>query len=123
MISGVMRLADRKARAIMTPRGEVEWIDINADAETAMETLRNTEHTRLPAGDGSIEQLLGVINTRELLTAELSGKPLNLRDYLRPAPVVLDFIDALDVLETLREAEVPMALVHDEYGSFEGLIT
>jgi len=123
MISGVMRLADRKARAIMTPRGEVEWIDINADADTAMETLRNTEHTRLPAGDGSIEQLLGVINTRELLTAELSGKPLNLRDYLRPAPVVLDFIDALDVLETLREAEVPMALVHDEYGSFEGLIT
>jgi len=123
MISGVMRLADRKARAIMTPRGEVEWIDINADAEAAMETLRNTEHTRLPAGDGSIEQLLGVINTRELLTAELSGKPLNLREYLRPAPVVLDFIDALDALETLREAEVPMALVHDEYGSFEGLIT
>lgn len=123
MISGVMRLADRKARAIMTPRGEVEWIDINADLETAMETLRNTVHTRLPAGDGSVEQLLGVINTRELLTAELAGKPLNLRDYLRPAPVVLDFIDALDVLETLRKAELPVALVHDEYGSFEGIIT
>jgi len=123
MIAGVMRLADRKARAIMTPRGEIEWIDINADPETAMETLRNTMHTRLPAGDGSVEQLLGVINTRELLTAELAGKPLNLRDYLKPAPVVLDFIDALDVLETLREAEVPVALVHDEYGSFEGIIT
>src|SRR5690554_5106177 len=53
MISGVMRLADRKARAIMTPRGEIEWIDINADPEAAMETLRNTVHTRLPAGDGS----------------------------------------------------------------------
>jgi len=123
MISGVMRLADRKARAIMTPRGEIEWIDINADPEAAMETLRNTVHTRLPAGDGSVEQLMGVVNTRELLAAELAGKPLNVREYVRPAPVVLDFINALDVLETLREAEVPVALVHDEYGSFEGIIT
>lgn len=123
MISGVMRLADRKARAIMTPRNEVEWIDINADQEKIRETLRNTEHTRLPAGDGTIEQMLGVINTRELLTAELSGKPLNLREHVRQAPVVLDFVDALDVLKTLREAEVPVALVHDEYGSFEGIIT
>ena len=123
MISGVMRLADRKARAIMTPRGEIEWIDINADPEAAMETLRNTVHTRLPAGDGSVEQLMGVVNTRELLAAELAGKPLNVREYVRPAPVVLDFISALDVLETLREAEVPVALVHDEYGSFEGIIT
>src|SRR5690606_13051540 len=110
MISGVMRLADRKARAIMTPRNEVEWIDINADQEKIRETLRNTEHTRLPAGDGTIEQMLGVINTRELLTAELSGKPLNLREHVRQAPVVLDFVDALDVLKTLREAEVPVAL-------------
>jgi putative hemolysin len=123
MIAGVMRLADRKARAIMTPRGEIEWIDINAEPEAAMETLRNTVHTRLPAGDGTVEQLLGVINTRELLAAELSGKPLNLREFVRAAPVVLDFIDALDVLETLRAAEVPVALVHDEYGSFEGIIT
>lgn len=123
MIGGVMRLADRKARAIMTPRGDIEWIDINADPEAAKEVLRKTAHTRLPAGDGSIEQLVGVINTRELLAAELTGKPMNLRDFVRPAPVVLDFINSLDVLKTLREAEVPVALVHDEYGSFEGIIT
>lgn len=123
MISGVMRLADRKAHAIMTPRGEVEWIDVNAGPEAILETLRNTVHTRLPAGDGSIERLLGVINTRDLLSAHLAGEPLDLRDHIRPAPVVLDFIDALDVLKTLREAHTAVALVHDEYGSFEGIIT
>src|SRR5690606_6754652 len=61
--------------------------------------------------------------TRELLTAELGGEPFSLRRYVHSAPIVHDFADALDVLAVLREAEVPMALVHDEYGSFEGIIT
>ncbi len=123
MIGGVMRLADRKARALMTPRGEVDWLDLNADAQTLSETLRNATHSRLPVGEGSEDQLIGVINTRELLAAELAGEGLDLRKYAHQAPIVHDFADALDVLSMLREAKVPMALVHDEYGSFEGIIT
>jgi putative hemolysin len=67
--------------------------------------------------------MLGVIQTRELLAAILSGRPLDIRALVREAPIIPDTLDALDALNVLREAEVPMALVHDEYGHFEGIVT
>lgn len=123
MITGVMRLADRAVRALMTPRMEVDWIDLTAGEEAIRRTLMETQHSRLPAGEGSVDKSIGVVQTRELLAALLSGKALDPRSHVRPAPVVHDVSDALDVLATLREAEVPMALVHDEYGHFEGIVT
>lgn len=123
MIAGVMRLADRKARALMTPRREVDWLDLTADTAEIKKALQESVHTRLPAGEGSLDQLIGVINTRELLNAQIAGKPINLQDYVQQAPIVHDFTDALDVVKVLREAQVPVALVHDEYGAFEGIIT
>ncbi len=123
MITGVMRLADRTVRSTMTPRGEVEWLDITADRAAMRHTLVSTVHTRLPAGEGKVDELVGVVRTRDLLAAMLSRKPFEPRDFVRPAPVVHDNADALDVLATLQKAEVPMALVHDEYGHFEGLVT
>jgi len=123
MITGVMRLADRAVRALMTPRMEVDWIDLSADEEEIRRVLMQTQHSRLPAGEGSVDRTIGVIQTRELLAALLSGKPLDPRQHVRAAPIVHDVADALDVLSTLREAEVPMALVHDEYGHFEGIVT
>ncbi|WEX11183.1 hemolysin family protein [Chelativorans sp. AA-79] len=123
MIAGVMRLADRNARAIMTPRGEVDWLNLNAPAEIIEKTLRETPHTRLPAAEGSADRLVGAVKTRDILVAYLSQETVDPRAFVLPAPIVHDFADALDVLATLRQAEVPMALVHDEYGSFEGIIT
>ncbi|MCR4268253.1 hemolysin family protein [Nitratireductor sp. ZSWI3] len=123
MIAGVMRLADRKARAIMTPRGEVDWLDLSADEDTLARTLKETRHSMLPAGDGSVDELAGVVKLRDLLTADLQGQPLDVRAHVVRAPIVHDFADALDVLSVLREAEMPMALVHDEHGHFEGIIT
>ncbi|WP_159591646.1 hemolysin family protein [Chelativorans xinjiangense] len=123
MISGVMRLADRKARAIMTPRGEVDWVDLSQGRDALAKALRETDHSLLPAGEGSADQLVGVLKVRELLAARLSEEPLDMRAHVHPVPVVHDFADALDVLAALRQAEVPMALVHDEYGSFEGIVT
>jgi putative hemolysin len=123
MIAGVMRLGDRPVRAIMTPRTEVAWLDLNADKATIRNVLTLSQHSRLPAGEGSVENLIGVVQTRALLAALLSRKPFDPRDFVRKAPIVHDNADALDVLATLREAEVPMALVHDEYGAFEGLVT
>jgi putative hemolysin len=123
MISGVMRLADRKAGALMTARGDVDWIDLDAGEESMRKRLMSTEHSRLPAGRGRPDHIVGVVQTRELLSAALAGEPLNMEAHVRPAPAVHENIDALDVLEVLRGADVPMALVHDEYGHFQGLIT
>ncbi|CAN0655801.1 putative hemolysin [Nitratireductor aquimarinus] len=123
MIAGVMRLADRKARAIMTPRGEIDWLDLSAGEEALAANLKTSGHSLLPAGEGSIDEIVGVVKLRDLLASDLAGDPLDIRAHVRPAPVVHDMADALDVLSILREADMPMALVHDEHGHFEGIVT
>ncbi len=123
MISGVLRLGDRAVRAVMTPRTDVEWIDIADDEQTVRERIVAGGHSRLPVGEGSADNILGIIHLRELLPAYMTGETVDLRRFIRQAPVVPDQIDALEALGVLREAAVPMALVHDEYGHFEGLVT
>ena len=123
MISGVMRLSDRPVKGVMTPRTEVDWIDLTAGEDAIREKLVQTQHSRLPAAEGQVDAMVGVVQTRELLAAILERKPLDVAAHVRRAPVVHDNADALDMLETLRTAEVPMALVHDEYGHFEGIVT
>jgi putative hemolysin len=123
MIAGVMRLGDRAVRAVMTPRTEVDWIDIEADEAAIRKQIIETEHTRLPVGQGDVDAMIGVVSSRDVLAALLLGKPLDLRKHLHTAPIVHDQADALDVLATLRESDTPVALVHDEYGHFEGIVT
>ncbi|KAB2912646.1 MAG: HlyC/CorC family transporter [Hyphomicrobiaceae bacterium] len=123
MIAGVLRLGDRPVRGLMTPRTDVDWLDVTADADAIRERILTTTHSRLPAGEGSPDKLIGVVTTRELLALVASGKPLDARAHVRKAPVIPETTDALDTLELLRDAEVPVALVHDEYGDFEGLVT
>lgn len=123
MLSGVMRLADRSVSGLMTPRTDVDWIDITAPQADIKERLITTPHSRLPVGDGSVDKMIGVVQTRELLARLLAGKPFEVRSLVRRAPIIPETTDALDALATLRDAEVPMALIHDEYGNFEGLVT
>jgi putative hemolysin len=123
IISGVVRLADRPVREVMTPRTEVDWLDINLGEEAIREALLLTPHTRLPVGDGSIDTVVGVVQARDLVAALVRGDPLDLAKLMRTAPVLPDQVDAMDALTALRRAEVPMGLVHDEYGHFEGIVT
>ncbi len=123
MISGVLRLGDKAVRGIMTPRTDVDWIDL-ADSESDIrDCLIRTSHSRLPVAEGSPDNVVGIVQARELLAACLSGEPFDIRGYIRMAPFIPDTLDALDALHLLQEAEVPMALVHDEYGHFDGLVT
>lgn len=123
MIAGVMRLGDRAVRAVMTPRTEIDWLNLEWDEATGRKALMETQHSRLPVSEGSVDAMVGVIQTRDVLSALLAGRPFDLRKHVRTAPIVHDQADALDVLSTLKESEVPMALVHDEYGHFEGIVT
>jgi len=123
MISGVMRLADRPVRGVMTPRNQVDWLDADAtDAETRA-ALSKTPHTRLPVAQGSVDDIIGVLQARDVVTALIEGRPLDLRALATVAPVIPDQLDAMDALASLRDAAIPMALVHDEYGHFEGIVT
>ena len=123
IISGVVRLADRPVREVMTPRTEVDWIDLKADGNAVRERLLATPHTRLPVGDGSIENPVGVVQARDIAGALFRGEAIDIERLMRKAAVVPDQIDAMDALAALRTADVPMLFVHDEYGHFEGLVT
>jgi len=123
IISGVVRLADRPTREIMTPRTEVDWIDADADAAAIREFLRQTPHSRIPVAEGAVDNLIGVVQSRDLIAAALEGAPVDLRALMRPVPVIHDRMDAMDALTVLQGSEVPMVFVHDEYGHFDGLVT
>jgi len=123
IISGVVRLADRPVREVMTPRTEVDWLDIGLDDAGIRAKLATTVHTRLPVAQGSVDSVIGVVQARDIVAAAIRGDRLDLNVLMRSAPIVIDQLDAMDALVRLRRAEVPMALIHDEYGHFEGIVT
>ncbi|MBN9082033.1 MAG: DNA-binding protein [Rhizobiales bacterium 62-17] len=123
MITGVLRLGDRHVSAVMTPRTDVEWLDLELDDDEIRTVLANTKHSRLPVGEGSPDRMIGVLQVRELLAPMLTGGRFDPRAHVRKAPEFPDVLDALDALQALRQAEVPMALVHDEHGHFDGIVT
>jgi putative hemolysin len=123
IISGIVRLADRPVREVMTPRTEIDWIDLESTPEEIRQALLETPHSRLPVADGSIENIVGVIQLRDVVAALLEGRPLDLKHLCRTAPVIPDLMDAMDALAVLRNAEVPLALVQDEYGHLDGIVT
>ena len=123
VIAGVVRLADRPVREVMTPRTAVDWIAVDATADEVRDRLLHSLHTRLPVMGGSVDEVLGIVQSRDIVAAQLAGKPIDLQTLLRKAEIVPDQLDAMDALEILRSADVPMLLVHDEYGHFEGIVT
>jgi putative hemolysin len=123
VIAGVVRLADRPVREVMTPRTEIELISVDASPAEVQKTLIESLHTRLPVTGDNADNIIGVVQSRDIVAAQLKGKPLDLLGLMRKAEIVPDQLDAMDALEILRSSEVPMLLVHDEYGHFEGIVT
>jgi putative hemolysin len=123
MISGIVRLADRPVREVMTPRMDIDWIDVNATSDEIRETLLESPHSRIPVADGAIENIVGVIQTRDVMAALLQGRSIDLKQLCLTAPVIPDLMDAMDALAVLRAADVPLALVNDEYGHLDGIVT
>ncbi len=123
MIAGVMRLADRTARGLMTPRMDVEMVDIDDSFDEIREQLQNTSRSRLPVRGEDSDEVIGVLQVRDFFNQLSSRGSVNLREIVRDVPVVSDFSDALDVVEAIRGTPTHMVLVYDEYGHFEGVIT
>ena len=123
MISGIVRLADRPVREVMTPRTEIDWIDIGSTPKEIEAALLETPHSRIPVANGAVENIVGVIQTRDVMAALLQGREIDLMALCRTAPVIPDLMDAMDALAVLRAADVPLALVHDEYGHLDGIVT
>jgi putative hemolysin len=123
MIGRVLRLADRPVRAIMTPRVELVWLDVEDDPAEIARVIKESGHSRFVIGKGSLDDVLGIVHVRSLLDACLAGRMLDLPAAVRPALVLHDNMPVLRALEALRQARVSMALVVDEYGEVEGVVT
>ncbi len=123
MISGVMRLADRPVVAVMTPRNDVDLLDLSAPQDELRKKIANSPHSRLPVHDGNPDELLGILQAKDVLNAVMAGTDGDLRALVKEAPIIPESMDAGEAVEMLKTASVHMALVHDEYGNFVGLIT
>ncbi len=123
MIAGVMRLADRTANALMTPRREVEVVNLAEPLETIRQRLRASRRSRLPVQDGDADSIVGVVLAKDVLEAFAARPRPDIASLVQEAPVVLDRTPALDVLRALRASNAHMTLVFDEYGHFEGIVT
>jgi putative hemolysin len=122
MIAGVLRLGDRNVKVVMTPRHEVDSINLTAGDEAIFAALRESAHSRLPVFDAEGE-VIGVVQAKDLLKVFLAGERPDIRSFIRDAPVIPDSADARDVIFALKDSPIHMGLVHDEYGHFRGLVT
>ena len=123
IMSGIMRLADRPVREMMTPRTELDTIDCRADDAEVRAAIKGSPHSLLPVADGSPDNIIGVVKVKDIMAALLAGRQVQISRLMKKAEVIPDQLDAMDALRLLQQSGVSMALVHDEYGHLEGVVT
>ena len=122
MIAGVMRIADRSARRLMTSRRDIEVLDVGDSWQVVARKFRDSRRTRLPVSDGDPNDVIGVVASVDLLSQSRSSA-FDLRNVMQPAPIIPEAMDAPEVIARLRASPGQMLLVYDEYGHFEGVVT
>ena len=123
MLQRIIRFGDRDATSIMTHRMDVTFLDVNDSLEAMRGKIHRKGHARYPVIDGSVDKVIGVVQSKELLDPALAFQPFDLRDYMRPASVLPDTAKCLHVLEMFKSTTVHLVVVVDEYGSTQGVVT
>jgi putative hemolysin len=123
MISRVLRLGDRPVRAVMTPRMDVDILDMTLSPDDARAFVAASSHSRLPVAEEKDGEVVGIVYAKDLLNAYLKGGVVVVTDHVRPAPVIPDTMDVLEAVSVLKDSPAHFALVHDEYGHFMGIVT
>lgn len=123
MVESVFRLGDRRVSALMTPRIDIVWLNVDAPDEVIRQKITESHFSRFPVCGGSIDQVIGVIKAKEYLAGKLLNPAAPLKDFVKQPLFVPETSPALKVLESFKQSNIHMALVIDEYGSLEGLIT
>ncbi len=123
IMTGIMKLADRPVRELMTPRTELDTIERRATEAEVRAAIKDSPHSLLPVADGSPDNIVGVVKVRDIQALLLAGKRVQIARVMRKAEIIPDQLDAMDALRILQQSGVSMALVHDEYGHLEGVVT
>lgn len=125
MVSGVLTLADRSIRSIMTPRSEMSWVNLEQEASLVLQQLQETPHNQLPVCRGDVDQVVGVARTKDLIGALLLHRHIDEADpaLLRKPIFLPDTAGVLKAMDTLKRAHGQLVIVADEYGVVQGLLT
>ncbi|MEB3351429.1 MAG: hemolysin family protein, partial [Cyanobacteriota bacterium] len=123
MMQRVMRLGDRAIKTLMTPRTEIAWLDLDEPIDTNLQVVIASNHSQFPVARGSLDDCLGMVRVRHLLTARLADAAIDLEAMMQPPLFVAESTRALTVLEDFRRTGIHTALVSDEFGGVAGLVT
>jgi putative hemolysin len=123
MVAGVFRLNDRRVSSLMTPRTEIIWLDMRDAAEEILRKLADGPYSRFPVCQGSLDNVLGIVKARDLLTRSLAGEKINLKECLQPAIFIPETSFASRALEVFKQNNKKLILVIDEFGGVTGLVT
>ncbi|MFZ1769706.1 MAG: hemolysin family protein, partial [Caldilinea sp.] len=123
IVTQLFRLSDRRTNAIMTPRPDVDWIDVEQSAEEVRDLIMASNHSRFPLAEGSLDQVIGIVFVRDLLLQRMETPEVDLRAVARPALFLPESMTGLDVIEQMRRSRSHIALIINEYGGLEGLVT
>ena len=123
MIEGVLRLDERPVAGFITPRKQIVWFDLNDAPKDILQKLEKSRHSRYPVMHGSLDTVLGIVRAKDILVQCLASRPLDLKAVLRPPLFIPETMSSLKALELLKEKGTHIALVIDEYGGIEGIVT
>lgn len=123
MVAGVFRLNDRRVYSLMTPRTEIIWLDVRDNVEEILKKLAEGPYSRFPVCQGSLDNVLGIVKAREMLTRSLGGEEIHLKECLSPALFIPETTFASRALEIFKETNKELILVIDEFGGITGLLT
>ncbi len=122
IVEMALRLGDRRISAVMTPRTQIEWLDLDDSEEANRHKIRDSAHSRFPVVQGGSQQVIGIVRAKDLLAVCLAGRPFDVRAAMRPPLYLPNTVSVLRALEVFKSSGEPMALVVDEYGDLEGLV-
>jgi len=123
IVEMALRLGDRRASAVMTPRTQIVWLDLDDPEAENRRKIQESAYSRFPVVQGGSQQVIGIVQSKDLLIGALTGQPFDLRAATRPPLYLPNTVTVLRVLETFKTSGEPMALIVDEYGDLEGLVT
>ncbi len=123
IVERVFRLSDRRAASLMIPRADIHWLDIEDSAAEITHKVSDSDYPLFPVCRGGLDDILGVVRARDMLSCSLRDQHVDLRDSLMPPQFIPESMPALKILELFKQSGVHVALVIDEYGSIQGLVT
>lgn len=123
MVERVFHLGDRQVYELMTPRPDIVWLDLNDSMEVSRGKLIESRYSRLPVCQENLDNILGVVNVTDILSRSLAGQPLDLATLLRQPLLIPESTEALRMLELFKQTGTHIAIVVDEYGVIQGLVT